>query len=346
MPNLFSTFGRAALVALGLAVAPAAFADADFTGKCPSGSSPIFGSGGGQTLTFNGCQVDCGPGFVATANGNSVTCSQGAPVDTPASGCNLTANPPNNSDAPGTAKDVTLMLTCTAGTTPLALVWSGGTPAGCPTSVNGLANQQLCTIAGVNQNKTWTLSSIKSAGGQGGTNSTNRSAVFTYSAGGGGGGDFTNCPSGSSKISNFYPKVSDTSGDGLGGVGSGAYFSIKMTVPSNANTSINLALKMLGTYGMTGASATWAISETACDVNTPILDMINSNFSKNKLRYMKGYISPNIDASYNYGPAGSQGNATTLSGTRTMEIGKTYYFNIKVDSCPSGYCTIDSLKLP
>ncbi len=345
MPNLFSTFGRAALVALGLAVAPAAFADADFTFSCPTGFTPIFTGGGTQSVEAT-CGIDCGPGFVATANGNSVTCSQGAPVDTPASGCSLDRESAEQLRCARHRQGRHAHADLHGRHDPTALTLTWRHP-GRLSDERGHGERQLCVLDGVNQTKTaGTTFQVKSAGG-GGTNSTNRSATFNYQQAAAavlGTSRTVRAARRRSRIS--IPRSTDTPGDGLGGVGTGAYFSIKMTVPSNANTAVNLALKMLGTYGMTGASATWAISETACDVDTPILDMINTIFSKNKLRYMKGYISPNIDASYNYGPAGSQGNATTLSGTRTMEIGKTYYFNIKVSSCPSGYCTIDSLKLP
>ena len=149
--------------------------------------------------------------------------------------------------------------------------------------------------------------------------------------------EFAACPAGSTTTKTFWPQ----NGNGGIGVSPGKFISIR--IAPTAPTTNNAIMFFSGVYG--GAPVgTWAISEKACDVDSPIVDAINSEAATAKkpakVRYMKGYLSPNIDGSYNIGAAGTQGK------TATMEVGKVYFLNIRVDSCAAATCSFSNVRLP
>jgi hypothetical protein len=322
MPNLFSTYGRAALVALGLALAPAAFAQG--TLSCPTGFTPIVVGAGNQSVEVT-CGVTCPTGQVAAvtnpqSNQAAVTCSAGGGGDIAASGCSISANPGNNNANPGTATDVTLTLTCQSGTLPLAVVWSGGAPAGCPTSMPTLSEQ--CIVTGVSQNKTWTITSFKSAGGAGGSNSTNKSTNFTYSAGGGGGGEYALCSQyATGRVTvdtTTYPK-NEFWTNTIGPMGDNDVLVFKMVVTaSSGSKSLNWA-----PYG--GSSyKEYVLSTVACDFS-------GATAVKNGSTKIWKTTASALTPSYSYGPAGST--------TASMVQGGTYYFAVRgLSGCATGEC--------
>jgi len=153
--------------------------------------------------------------------------------------------------------------------------------------------------------------------------------------------DFAGCPSDALKLAKFYPVTFN--GDTGSWAYSGKWLSIKMTVPANANQSSSLEMYFSGVYA--AGTGSWAISEMACDIDHPIIDPLGSNYAKNKLAYMKGYLTPNIDGFYTYGPT----QATTTATGATMAIGKTYYLNVWFDTCSAdntGGCDFSNVKLP
>ena len=95
MTQLFSTLSRAALVAVGLSVAPAAFAQG--TLSCPTGFTPLVN---GNEVT---CQMACATGTpTPVINGTSLsfTCGGGGGGD-----CNDNGVPDDQDIASGTSRD-------------------------------------------------------------------------------------------------------------------------------------------------------------------------------------------------------------------------------------------------
>ena len=87
MTQLFSTLSRAALVAIGLSAAPAAFAQG--TLSCPTGFTPLVN---GTEVT---CQMACATGTpTPTINGSSLsfTCGGGGGGDAAPGSCTLTSS--------------------------------------------------------------------------------------------------------------------------------------------------------------------------------------------------------------------------------------------------------------
>lgn len=149
--------------------------------------------------------------------------------------------------------------------------------------------------------------------------------------------DFSACPAGSVTTKTFYPQ----SNGSIGSVGAGKFISIR--IAPSAPTTGAVSMFFSGVYG--GApQGVWAISEKACDVDSPIVDVLGSTAATAKkpakVAYMKGYLTPNIDGRYNIGAAGTQGT------TAAMEVGKIYYLNIRVDSCQAAACSFTNVKLP
>ncbi len=171
MPNLFSTLGRAALVAIGLTVAASASAQTNYSFQCPAGYTSSV-SGAGTSNVSVSCTPDAGGGDVAPG------------------GCQLGRSP--SSGGPG-ATDVTLTLSCASGTLPINVAWEGGSaPGNCPPSMDALS--KTCVVPGVAANTIWKVLQFSNSVGNG-TNNANKTASFTYNAGGGGGGGFAGCPS-------------------------------------------------------------------------------------------------------------------------------------------------------
>jgi hypothetical protein len=316
MPNLFNTFSRTALVAIGLALAPAAFAQGTFN-ACPSGFTPIFTGVGTQNLEAT-CGVTCPSGQVASVNGNTVSCSGGTPVDVVPAGCTLTASPTSGS----VATNVTLTYKCTSGTLPISVAWQGGTPPGnCLDSMDALT--KTCTVPGVSQTTTWTVSQFSNSVGNG-SNNANKSATFTFQQGGG--GDFANCPSGTNTVSDgwgtsIYTQFSE-----------GTTYSYKLVVPTtNLNTS--KIMNDWGPYGG-GADFQYSMSTTACDFDgSSVIPALDGS----------GYVKPGSKLA---GSSNSYFSVIYKVG-QNIQSGGTYFFNVRATACTSGLCgEIGNLQKP
>ena len=165
----------------------------------------------------------------------------------------------------------------------------------------------------------------------------------TTPPGGGGGGttpppvtDFDGCPANAVKLRNFYPVPS---GGTTPYASPGQWMSIKMPVPAGAPMGSNLPMQFQGTYSGS-PSGYWALSEKACTLDSALVDTINSKPGKPP-KTMSGYYGGSIYQSYNYGPVGSQGV------TKIMEVGKTYYLNIRFDECSGvSSCGFENVRLP
>lgn len=309
MPNLFNTFSRAALVAIGLALAPAAFAQGTFS--CASGFTPIFTGVGTQNLEAT-CGVTCPSGQVASVNGNTVSCSGGTPVDVAPGGCTLTASPTTGSSA----TNVTLTYKCTSGTLPISVAWQGGTPPGnCLDTMDALT--KTCTVPSVGQTTTWTVSQFSNTVGNG-SNNANKSATFTFQQGGG--GDWAMCPTGTNTVSSGW--MTNRSVD----FGEGTAYSYKLTVPSTGYSSSTIA----NDWGQYGAApfVEYSISTTACDwsgaTDIPYLTISGSAKLGSKFHYFNntGVFSVRYRVGANMMP------------------GQTYYFNIRAVGCAFGSCNL------
>lgn len=303
MPNLFHTFSRAALVAIGLSLAPAAFAQGTFN-VCPTGFTPIFTGVGTQSLEAT-CGVSCPSGQTASVNGNTVSCSGGTPVDVVPAGCKLTASPTSGS----TATNVTLTLSCTSGTLPIDVAWSGGVaPGNCPSSMDALSKP--CTVTGVAQTTTWTVSQFSNSVGNG-NNNNNKSATFTFQQGGGGG--FASCPSGAVTVSNGWSSNLSLS------FSDGQIYSFEMPVSATAGTS--LKRNDWSYYAGGSGSYEYTITTTACDFSgaTDVFHVdALGNLKTSKAHY---YDSDGLFTFY-------------YKVGKNLTAGQTYYFNIKA-SCGS-----------
>lgn len=299
MRKLFSTLCRATIVAIGLSTAPAAFAQG--TLNCPSGFTPLVS---GNEVT---CQMACTSGTptpTITGSSLSFTCSTGGGDVAPA-GCTLSASPTSGT----AATDVTLTLKCTSGTLPINVAWQGSAPGNCPSGTGAMdALTKTCTVPGVSQTTTWTVSQFSNTVGNG---TANKSASFTFNQGGGG-GDFANCPSGSLTTASFYPTPTGSESTlGLGYLGAGKIMSIKMVIPP-ASSVRNKSASFSTSYGGGDATRTWAISRTACDLTTPVHSSL------------KGSTGTNLMLYYKAGPAGSASDV--------LISGQTYFLNIRGES--------------
>lgn len=305
MPNLFNTFSRAALVAIGLALAPAAFAQGTFS--CASGFTPIFTGVGTQNLEAT-CGVTCPSGQVASVSGNTVSCSGGTPVDVAPGGCTLTASPTTGS----TATNVTLTYKCTSGTLPISVEWQGGTPPGnCLDTMDALT--KTCTVPSVSQSTTWTVLQFSNTVGNG-SNNANKSASFTFQQGGGGG--FASCPSGANTVSpgwgsNLQPQ--------FGGVGS--IYSYEMPIVQGAST---FTLTSTWSFYASGGSFEYNISKVACDFSgASDIPYVTSSGSLRTGSYVHGYSSSGVfSVVYKVG--------------KNIFPGNTYYLNIRSTSDGGG----------
>lgn len=332
MPNLFTTFGRVALVALGLAVAPAAFGQI----TCSKGMTPLV-TGVGQQSAEAVCGLACTSGNVVALDGQgNYVCQSGGGGNVQVSGCTIN---PTNPAAVASGGSVTYTAKCTGGT-PAAMTvqWSRtgtATLANCATSGN-VNDSITCDATNITGNGTVTAVMSNGIG-----SSSSKTANYTVQAGGGGGG-FENCPSGSLTSSSFYPHPLEGSTSEIGLLGNNQMMSIKMTVPAGAsgNKSANLGAAF-GGYKL----VTWAVSKTACDLDSPIVDVGNSNFSKNRLKYLTSQTTADVRFNYTQGP-GPDG----VAGGVTMTAGQTYYLNILMQSCTNdlfgGVCWYDSVLLP
>jgi len=308
MTHLFTTIGRAALVALGLAVAPAAFAQS--TASCPSGMAPQW-SGDGSSSASYVCALTCTGGQVATVNGNSVSCTGGGGGPVAPSGCTLGRSPANGGPS---ATNVTLTLSCSSGTLPISVAWQGGNaPGNCPTSMVD-ALTKTCTVPSVSQTTTWTVAQFSNDQGNG-TNNSNKSATFTYNAGGGGSTpDWSTCPSGSMTISPGFGKYQNSTGTVLY-PGAGQNVSLAMWVPSSGYST---TVKRADWSGyLVGGGWYWSVSEVACDWQ--------GASAVTAIDWM-GNVPANPSPLKGYAPAGSAALYYRVNGN--LSPGKMYYFNI------------------
>lgn len=168
-------------------------------------------------------------------------------------------------------------------------------------------------------------------------------ATTTPPPGGGGGGttppptdDFAGCPANAIKLRNLYPAAGPAT---TPYASAGQIIAIKMAVPTGAPMTRNVGMQFQGTYSGS-PNGFWAISEKPCDLAAPIKDTINSKPDKPP-KTMSGYYGGSIYATYNYGPAGTGGV------TKVMEVGRTYFLNIRVDSCSGvASCGFENVRLP
>lgn len=318
MTQLFTTISRAALVAIGFAVAPAAFAQS--TASCPSGMAPQWTGDGSSSASYV-CALTCTGGQVATVNGNQVSCTGGGGGDVAPSGCKLTASPTSGGPA---ATNVTLTLSCTSGTLPINVAWSGGSaPGNCPSSMDALSKQ--CTVPGVSANTTWTVSQFSNSVGNGSGNN-NKSASFSYNAGGGGNGaDFSSCPGGSITLDPGYGSYQASTNTAIY-PSSGQHISMAMWVPSTGYSTSKKKADW-ASY-LVGGGWYYAVSEVACDYAGTYAVRTISGFSGNATQYPLAGYTPTGVVNFNYRVTGN------------LTPGKMYYLNIYA---PNGAGIIGSL---
>ncbi|MFO1307704.1 MAG: hypothetical protein U1F64_04610 [Burkholderiales bacterium] len=296
MTQLFSTLSRAALVAIGLSAAPAAFAQG--TLSCPTGFTPLVN---GNEVT---CQMACATGTpTPTINGSSLsfTCSGGGGGDVAPSGCKITASPSSGSSA----TDVSLTLSCTGGTLPINVAWQGAAPGNCPSGTGAMdALTKNCTVPGVSQTTTWTVSQFSNSVGNG-TGNANKSASFTFQQGGGGSGEYALCnAAGVSVAQGFKYPARNVYTNGYGSLGLGDGLVFKMVVTSLRSGGGQWS----GNYG---GVKEWALTTTACDFSGATTVQ------------------------------GQQGRATDFNVYYRLSPG-TYYFNVReVQGCGGGDCSMN-----
>lgn len=318
MPNLFSTFGRAALVALGLAVAPAAYAQL----TCTNGLSPQV-TGVGTATVQAVCGLTCTGGNVVSVDGQgNYSCVAGGGGNVAVSGCTLVQTSPIGSVPAGT--DITFTGNCSSGTPGAitTLTWSktgtGATLGTCASSAT-VGTPFTCVLTAGSGNGTISFSASNGVGSP-----ASKSANFAVQAGGGGGG-FASCPSGTRTSTGIYPRQyapPGSSTDEVGSLPAGAYMSFKFTPTATSGSGGFFGSAIYGGNRF----ASWNVSTTACDFANPVsyLD------SKGRTKLIAGSTSSNIDIGWTYG---SQ-----------LQAGQTYYFNIKMNTCDSDNCHYDSLR--
>lgn len=322
MTHLFTTIGRAALVALGLAVAPAAFAQS--TASCPTGMAPQW-SGDGSSSASYVCALTCTGGQVATVSGNQVSCTGGGGGPVAPSGCTLGRSPANGGPS---ATNVTLTLSCSSGTLPINVAWQGGNaPGNCPTSMDALT--KTCTVPSVSQTTTWTVAQFSNDQGNGSGNS-NKSATFTYNAGGGGGADFSSCPAGTITLDPGYGTYQSSTGTVLY-PSAGQHVSFAMWVPSSGYSTG----KKKGDWATYGAGGGWyySISEVACDYAGTYAVRTISSFSGNPTPYPLAGYTPNGTVNFQYRVTGN------------LTPGKMYYLNMYAPNGAGIIGTLPEVKL-
>lgn len=150
-------------------------------------------------------------------------------------------------------------------------------------------------------------------------------------------GDFDGCPANAVKVRGLYP----VQANGVTPYAApGQIMAIKMAVPTGAPMNAYLPMEFKGTYSGSPGGI-WALSEKACDFASPLIDTLNPTKPPKPPAKMAGFYSGSITSRYNYGPAGSQGV------TKVMEVGKTYYLNIRFDACAAvATCGFEFVKLP
>lgn len=318
MPNLFTSLGRAALVAIGLTIAASASAQSF---SCPTGFNTVVVGAGTPSVQIT-CQAvaSCSTGQVAAVTGAgtnqaTVTCETGtpppdvAPGGSTGSGCSLTANVTSGTAGFGT----TLTASCNTGTTPITLNWStntGASVANCPTSMAGLST--TCNVSGIAQSGNFTVNFSNSAG------NNNKSRSVTVQSGGG--GDYAACEKTPAVSTSFYP-ASNTTTSNIGELNDNSIMVIKFTVPTSAYGSSNSA--NFSTQYSGDKTRDYVLSTTACDWS-------GTNAVKYNGNKIVGQTWTNLTFKYSYGNAGS---------TATLIRGQTYYLSIRgVSGCPSGDC--------
>jgi hypothetical protein len=320
MPNLFNTFSRAALVAIGLTFAASASAQ---TISCPTGFNTVVAGAGSASVQIT-CQAvaSCSGGQVATVTGGgtqtaTVTCETGVPVVTApggstGSGCSLSAT--NTSGAAGFG--TTLTATCNSGTTPIALAWStntGASVANCPTSMAGLST--TCDVTGIAQSGSFTVNFSNSAG----NNNKSRSVTVQQ---GGGGSEYSACEKTPTVSTGFYPVSNGTTAN-IGELNDSTLMVIKFTVPSTAYG--NPASANFSTQYSGDKTRDYVLSSSPCD-------FAGTNAVKYNGSKVMGTTYSNLTFKYSYGSVGS---------TATLIKGQTYYLTIRGvagGGCPSGDC--------
>ena len=319
MPNLFTSLGRAALVAIGLTIAASASAQSF---SCPTGFNTVVVGAGTPSVQIT-CQAvaSCSTGQVATVTGAgtnqaTVICETGtpppdvAPGGSTGSGCSLSATTTTGAAGFGT----TLTASCNTGTTPITLAWStntGASVANCPTSMAGLST--TCNVSGIAQSGNFTVNFLNSAG----NNYKSRSVTVQS---GGGGSEYSACEKTPTVSTSFYPATNTTTSN-IGELNDSTLMVIKFTVPSSAFGS-NQSANFSSVYGG-DATRDFVLSTSPCD-------WAGTNAVKYNGSKVMGRTYSNLTFKYSYGSAGS---------TATLIRGSTYYLTIRgVSGCPSGDC--------
>ena len=313
MPNLFNTFGRAALVAIGLTFAASASAQ---TISCPTGFNTVVAGAGSASVQIT-CQAvaSCPTGQVATVTGGGtqtaiVTCGEGTPIVSAPSGCSLNATVTSGAAGFGT----TLTAACGSGTTPITLAWStntGASVANCPTSMAGLST--TCNVSGIAQSGNFTVNFSNSAG----NNDKSRSVTVQS---GGGGAEYAACEKTPTVSTGFYPVTNGTTAD-IGELNDDSIMVIKFTPTRSSGTeSANFSSVYSG-----DKTRDYVLSSTPCD-------FAYTNAVVYGGKKVKGTTYSNLTFKYTYGTEGS---------TATLIKGRTYYLTIRGvagGGCPSGDC--------
>lgn len=307
MNRLFTTFGRAALVALGLAAAPAAHAQ-----LCGGGTSPVWTGDGTSSASYT-CALSCTGGQVATVTGDTVSCTGGGGGPVAPAGCKIVASPTSGPSG----SNVQLTLSCTSGDLPININWSGtNKPASCPNQLTGSLSAN-CTASSVTQTTTWTITQFSNAVGNG-TGNANKSATFTVQAGGGGGGgvDFSSCPAGTQTFNPGYGTYQNPGNPIY--IEAGGTASFAMVVPAGTTTGVKTS-----TWSYYGWAGDWiyTVSDVACDM----LGTMNVQWGNSKGK----------PAGYPLKGASQNGGATfyyAVGSDKNLQAGKTYYFNIRAIS--------------
>lgn len=317
MTQLFTTISRAALVAIGFAVAPAAFAQS--TASCPSGMAPQWTGDGSSSASYV-CALTCTGGQVATVNGNQVSCTGGGGGNQAPLGCTLT---PTNSTVPS-GGSVTYTASCSGGNpTELTLAWSKtgtATLGSCSTSL-AVGNSTTCTASGIAGNGTVTVQFSNGVGSP-----VSKTANYGVQSGGGGNGaDFSSCPGGSITLDPGYGTYQASTNTDLY-PSAGQHISMAMWVPSTGYSTSKKKADW-ASY-LVGGGWYYAVSEVACDYAGTYAVRTISGFSGNATQYPLAGYTPTGVVNFNYRVTGN------------LTPGKMYYLNIYA---PGGAGIIGSL---
>lgn len=355
MPNLFSTFTRAALAAAGFALAAPAMA-ATATFDCQGGS--LSWNAGTNTLTCVATSTKCvisgptsgqtngsvtlnatcpGTGNLAwTGGGGTASCTGTSCVVSASSDGNVqytaaraadgsTVSDPHtvawstNVVAPGGCSLSASPSTGTAGssTTLTASCSTGTTPITLAWTGSGTGN---CPTSMSGTSTTCTVSDIQQTTTFGvnfsnSSGNNNKSASFTVSTGGGGGGGFASCGSGWSPVEEGWSSQHTV------WFNQGSAYSFKLVVAADASTSAKTI--SFGSYGG-GGSYEYAISTTACNFNSA--DMVPAVNSKGNVQSYKAY-----------GTDGDGIFSTYYKVGANLQPGQTYFLNVRNTGC-GGTC--------